>query len=82
MNLPLQIQKKEKLLGIIFDEKLKLQYHIENLCKKASLKLSALSRVAPFVDLPQKKFYSMPLFTHGLATVFCFGCVIAEDAIT
>ena len=47
--------KKEKLLGIIFDDKLKFQYHIENLCKKTSLKLSALSRVVPFVDLPQKK---------------------------
>ena len=48
--------KKEKLLGIIFDDKLKFQYHIGNLRKKASLKISALSRVSPFVDLPQKKF--------------------------
>ena len=47
--------KKKNLHVIIFDDKLKFQYHIENLCKKASLKLSALSRVAPFVDLPQKK---------------------------
>ena len=28
--------KKEKLLGIIFDDKLEFRYHIENLCKKAS----------------------------------------------
>ena len=47
--------KKGKLLGIIFDDKLKFQYHIENLCKKTSLKSRTLSRVAPFVDLPQKK---------------------------
>ena len=47
--------KKEKLLGIIFDGRLKFQYHIENFCKKARLKLSVLSRVPPFVDLPQKK---------------------------
>ena len=47
--------EKEKLRAITFDDKLKFQYQIENLCKKASLKLSALSRVAPFVDLPQKK---------------------------
>ena len=45
--------KKEKLLGIIFDDKLKFQYHIWKLCKNVSLKISALSRVAPFVDLPQ-----------------------------
>ena len=34
---------------------MKFQYHTENLCKKASLKLSALSRVVPFVNLSQKK---------------------------
>ena len=50
--------EKEKLLSIIFDDRLKFQYLIENLCKKVSLKLSALSRVAPFVDLAQRKFYS------------------------
>ena len=49
--------KKKKLLGIIFDDKLNFQYHIENFCKKESLKLSALSRVVPFVDLPQKKIF-------------------------
>ena len=34
---------------------MKFKYHIENLCRKASLKLIALSRVVSFVDLPQKK---------------------------
>ena len=47
--------KKEKLVDIIFDDKLKFQYQIENLCKKVSSKLSALSRDPPFVNLPQKK---------------------------
>ena len=32
------ISKKEKFLGIIFDDRLKFQYHTENVCKKASLK--------------------------------------------
>ena len=51
MTLPLRIQNRKNY----FDDKLKFQYHIENVCKNASLKLSALSRVAPFADLPQKK---------------------------
>ena len=34
---------------------MKFQYHTENVCKNASLQLSALSRVAPFANLPQKK---------------------------
>ena len=74
--------KKEKLLGIIFDDELKFQYHIENLCKKASLKLSALSHVAPFVDVLHKNFYSMPFFSHSLATALWFGCAIAKLSIT
>ena len=45
-NFTITNSKDEKLLGIIFDDKLKFQYHIENMCKKSSLKLSGLSRVA------------------------------------
>ena len=74
--------KKEKSLSIIFDDKLKFQYHIENLCKKASLKLNALSHVAPFDNLPQKKFYLLPFFSHSLATVLWFECTIAQHSIT
>ena len=55
--------KKEKLLGIIFDDKLNFQNHIENFYKKESLKLSALSRVDPFVDLPQKKSFLNAFFS-------------------
>ena len=54
-----------KLLGTIYDGKLKFQYHIENLFKKASLKLSARSRVAPFVNLT--RFYLMPFFQSQLS---------------
>ena len=74
--------KKEKLFGIIFDDKLKFQYHIETLCKKVSLKLSALLRFAPFVDLSKKKIYSMSFFSHSLATTLWFRCAIAEYSLT
>ena len=36
----------EKLLGIKIDCKLIFDYHIGNICKKASAKLNALTRVA------------------------------------
>ena len=71
----------EKLLGTIFNDRLKFLYNIENLCKKGNLKLSGLSRVAPFVDLPQKKTLLKPFFIHSLATVHWFGCAI-EYSIT
>ena len=68
--------KKEKLFGIIFDDKLKFQYHIEHLCKKAKLKLSALSRVAPFVNLPQKNIlynaFFQPQFSYCPLVWMCY----------
>ena len=54
--------KEEQLLGIIFDDRLKFQYPIKNLCKKASLKLIALSRVAPLNDQSQKKVLFNAIF--------------------
>ena len=40
-----------KLLGAFFDEKPTFVYHIENIYMKASRKLEALERVAPYMDL-------------------------------
>ena len=37
--------KKEKLLGLIIDNKLKLKDHVALLCKKAGRKITALSRL-------------------------------------
>ena len=37
----------EKLLDVKFDYKLTFNAHIDDICKKAGLKLNALSRIAP-----------------------------------
>ena len=42
--------KCEKLLGINIDCKLSCNYHIENICKMASAKLNALTRVAQYIN--------------------------------
>ena len=42
------------MFGIIYDNKLKFKYHIENLCKNVNLKLIAYLRVALFVNQSQK----------------------------
>ena len=44
----------KKLLHI--NDRLKLHYHIESLCKMPNLKSSALSHIVPFADLSQKSF--------------------------
>ena len=44
----------EKLLGITFDCKLKFNKHIEGICQKASQKLNALARLAPYMGTTKK----------------------------
>ena len=44
----------EKLLGVFFDSKLTFQSHIDNICKKASQKLNAISRITPYMDFNKK----------------------------
>ena len=47
--------KSENLLGITTDNDLKFEYHTNNICRIASTKISALSRIAPYMDLPKRK---------------------------
>ena len=53
--------KREKLLGVHVDSDLSLDYHISEICKKASLKVCALARVTPAMSLSKK---------HTLMNVF------------
>ena len=48
-------ENKNELLCIILDSKLSFEDHINNLCKKASQKLNALARIAPYMCLEKRK---------------------------
>ena len=43
--------KCEKLLGVKFDYKLTFNSHVSDLCKNASQKINALTRVAPYMNI-------------------------------
>ena len=47
--------QKEILLDINLDSELKFEDHVNFMCKKASQKLYALARIAPFMDLKQRR---------------------------
>ena len=47
--------EKEKVLGVTFDNDLKFESHINNLCSKASQKLYALSRMSSYMSLGQHR---------------------------
>ena len=60
VNIILENQKMcnspcEKLLGVRFDSKLTFDAHINDICKKAGLKLNALARITPYMDLNKKR---------------------------
>ena len=48
-------RQEEKLLGLIVDKKLKFQEHVKGVIKKASSKLSALTRLARILPFEQKR---------------------------
>ena len=52
-----QIEKtqNEKMLGIIIDSKLSFDKHIQQICSRASAKLKALVRKAPFMNIKKRK---------------------------
>ena len=53
-NTTIKCSKSKKLLGIVLDNKLKFDKHVENICQKASKKLNALARVTNYMELPKR----------------------------
>ena len=54
-NTTIKPSKEQKLLGISVEKNLSFKGHVESLCKKASQKLHALSRISNYMDDKQVK---------------------------
>ena len=52
----------EKLLGITFYYKLKFNKHIEYICQRASQKINALARLAPYMGTTKKRIIMNAFF--------------------
>ena len=52
----------EKLLGVKFDNKLTFEKHITDICRKASRKIYALARIAPYMDLSKRRMVMNAFF--------------------
>ena len=59
----------EKLLGVKFDKKLAFDDHISDICKKAGRKISALTRVTPYIGIAKKRILMNAFFTSQFS--FC-----------
>ena len=54
-GLVMKNDKDQKILGVTLDNKLNFKNHIKNLCKKASEKIGALSRLSNHLNDSQKR---------------------------
>ena len=54
-NITIKESTEEKLLGVILDKNLCFKQQVKSICKKASQKLHALSRISNFLDTDQLK---------------------------
>ena len=54
-NVCLENSKEEVILGITIDNKLTFGSHIKSICQKAGQKLSALSRISPYLETNKKE---------------------------
>lgn len=71
----------DKLSGIKVDEKPNFIEHLDRITKKANYKVSASSRIFPFMDLI-KRYVLMDFSQQNLVTVLLHGRVIVEALIT
>ena len=55
-------EDKVKLLGVTIDIQLEFDDHIKSMCKEAGKKISALSRIAPYLNEDKRKLLYKHLF--------------------
>ena len=67
-NTKIQNSESEKLLGVRIDKRLKFDNHVKSLCDKASQKVNALSRIAPFMKQEQKRI----IMNSFIKSHFCY----------
>ena len=53
----------EKLLGVLLDSKLTFKPHVDSICRKAGLKLNAISRIIPYMDFSKRRLLVNAFFS-------------------
>ena len=76
-NFKIENTKREKLLGIQFDNKQSFDYHLSEICKKASRKCYALGRVTPYMNLSKRKI--LMILTRNSVIAHLYECVLVAS---
>ena len=54
-NSYIELEDEQVLLGITIDSNLTFENHVNSICKKASQKLNALARIAPYMNIQKRR---------------------------
>ena len=73
-NTTIKCSQSEKKLGVILDNQLKFDKHIENICQKASRKSNALVRVTNYMELPKRRILMNAFLKLSSIIALLFGC--------
>ena len=68
----LEIVDQYKYLGVIIDSNLRWQEHVDNLCKRISMKLPVLRRIKPFLS----KQALITVFNSTILPLFDYACIV------
>ena len=69
--------KQQKLLGISIDNNLSFKGHVQSICKKASQKLHALSRISNYMD-DRKVKQTMHVFIYAQCFLTFHHCLVVS----
>ena len=72
----------EKLLGIKVDSRLNFNEHLDGIIRKASRKISGLSRTTPFMSISKRRILMNLFFKSQLTIVLWFGYFIVVQLTT
>ena len=53
----------EKILGVLLNPKLTFKPHVDSICRKAGLKLNAISRIIPYMDFIKRRLLVNAFFS-------------------
>ena len=61
-NIEIENSHYERLLEVKIDSKLNFKEHLDGIIKKASRKIKALSRIAPYINIAKRKLLMNSFF--------------------
>ena len=67
----------QKLLGVIVDQNMNFEDHIDSLCKQLSKRLGLMKHICPYLKKKQREIY----FNSGIKPKLMYGSAACDQAL-